>query len=101
EQGLANVDLVFEGLNLSRVGGVEHMQFGPAADLAKRHLQNFRAKAGSTHAEQKHMGESGSLHVFRKFLEVLDASRLIWDNTQPAQPVGFIRIAPQRRITLP
>ena len=41
---VANVDLIFERLDLCRIGGIEHMQGREIRNPAEGHPQNFRAK---------------------------------------------------------
>ena len=64
EQGLRQIDFVFERLDLRRIGGIEHVQFGEAGDLAEGLAQHFGAKTGSAHAEQQDIGEVFLLGVF-------------------------------------
>ena len=64
EQRLGQIDFVFERLDLRRIGGIEHVQFGEAGDLAEGHRQNFRAQARSAHAQQQNVGEASALYVF-------------------------------------
>ena len=60
---LRQIDFVLERLDLRRIGGVEHVKLGKAGDLAEGFFEDFGAKAGAAHAEQKDVGEAVRLYV--------------------------------------
>ena len=98
---LLDIDLVFEAFNLRRIGRIENVQCREVRDAAKRHAQHFGTKAGAAHAEEQDMLETALLHFFRNLLQLILLPNLLFDNIEPAQPTGFIRARPQRRIVLP
>ena len=50
EQSVLQVNLLFEGLDLRRIGGIEYDQFREALYSAEGHLQHFGAEARTAHA---------------------------------------------------
>src|SRR5882757_8467927 len=77
------------------------MQFGETFDFPKGHAQNFRAKAGATHAQQQHVLELGFLYVGCNFLEDVNLSKLFFDDVQPTQPLRFVGAGPDGSVPLP
>ena len=69
------------------------------ARFAAESLSEYlRAEARSTHAEQQHVLEPRALDVVGEVLEVHDPLQLLIDDLQPAEPVGFVCLGPQRGI---
>ncbi len=87
---LRQIDLVLECLDLRRIGGIEHVQFGEAGDLAESHAQHFRAQARSAHAEQQDVGEAFFLHVCDCGAQLVAVRDLLLGDAEPAQPLGFV-----------
>ena len=54
---LRQIDFVLERLDLRRIGGIEHVQFGEAGDLAEGFLQYVGAETGTAHAQQQDVGK--------------------------------------------
>src|SRR5690348_14203700 len=55
------IEFFLEGFDLGGISGVQDMQLRKTGDFAEGHTENFRAKAGAAHAEQKDMLEFGGL----------------------------------------
>src|SRR5215471_10873169 len=101
EQSLADVNLLLKRLDLRGVRRIEHMQLGKPGNRSKGHPQHFRTEAGSSHAEQQHVLESGLFYLFRDVLQLFALRNLFFDDIEPAQPLGFVFARPERGVTLP
>src|SRR5690348_289006 len=66
EERLGHINLLFNGSDLGRIGGIEHMELWKAGLLSKGDLQNFRAETRATHAQQKSVREPGLPDVLSK-----------------------------------
>ena len=60
---------------------------GIPVDLAESLLQNFGTQAGSAHAEQQRVLESGRFHIFGDVFQMLLVRQLIFGNAEPAEPL--------------
>src|SRR5450755_1768805 len=101
KQRLRYIDLMLERFHLRGIGGVKHMQGREASDPAEGHAQDLGTKTRSTHAEQEHVLKAAGLHFFCQLRQLVVLSKLLVDDIEPAQPVGFVAAAPERGIALP
>jgi len=86
EERVLQIDLCFGGFDLRGIGGVEDVQLGKSFDLAEREPQDFRAKARTSHAEQKGVLESRLFtSAAREVKAALCAHLVIGDSSQPSQ----------------
>ena len=70
ENRLRDIDCGFDGLDLRGIGGIEHVKFGEAGDIAERELEDFDAEARSAHAEQHRVLETGVADFAGNFLKL-------------------------------
>ncbi len=98
---LAEVEYLFDGLDLHGVGGIEDVQFGEPGDFAKGHAQDFGAKAGAAHAKQKNVLEFGGFGLSGGALENIEVIELLPHDVQPAKPTVFVGAGPERSVLLP
>src|SRR5581483_11902756 len=83
---LAEVEFLFDGLDLHGVGGIEDVQFGESGDLAEGPAQDFGTKAGAAHAKQKNVLEFGGFGLSGGALENIEVIELLPHDVQPAKP---------------
>src|SRR5579862_973834 len=100
-EGFLEVELFLQRFNLNGIGGIQNVQFGEARDFAESHAQNFGAEAGAAHAEQEKMLEPGFFYVGGELLEGCEFRKLLVGDGEPAEPVVFIGVAPERGVFLP
>ncbi len=101
EQRPPDVDAGFEVPDLRRVSRVQHMQLGVGRLAAEGLGENLWAEARATHAQQQHILEAGTLYVVGEVLEMPDPLQLLVDDIEPTEPVGFVRLCPQRGVRGP
>ena len=75
EQGLAEIEVGFERLDLRRHGRIENAQARPAAFVSERRRQHFGAEAGAAHAEEHGILKSVALDLLREGGVARDARR--------------------------
>src|ERR1041385_3549008 len=71
EKRSCKVNFFFERLNLRWICGIKNVQAGEALDVTIGFFKHFRAKTGSTHAEQKNVGEIFLADLLREVLELI------------------------------
>ena len=84
--------------DLRGVGRVEYVQLRVAGLGAEGFGEDLRAEARATHAEQQHILEPGALNVVCEVLEMRNPLQLFVNDVKPAEPVGFVRLGPQRGV---
>src|SRR6266436_2882793 len=77
------------------------MQVGIAVDDAERFAENLGAETRSTHAQQQRLSEAFISNFSGKIPESCDGLLLLVNNIEPAQPLIFTFIRPERRIARP
>src|SRR5258708_36780049 len=77
------------------------MQLGKSFDLSKGKPQDFRAKARSSHAEQKGVLESGLLYFGGKRSQSGAVRHLVIGDAKPAEPMILVGSGPQRGVGPP
>ena len=77
------------------------MQLGKAGNRAESHLQHFRTKTGTAHAQQEKIREALLLYGFDHRANILAVGILLFRDIKPAQPVSFVRAGPKGGVTLP
>src|ERR1700720_3039431 len=77
------------------------MQLGKSFDLSKGKPQDFRAKARSSHAEQKGVLESGLLYFGAKRSQSGAVRHLVIGDVKPAEPMILVRSGPKRGVGSP
>ena len=98
---LREIDLRFNRLYLRRIGRIEGRHFRITTNLAERKLQNLNAKARTAHTQQHSVRESRGANLFGNLLETLSFRQLLFDNSQPAEPLALVGIGPERGIRRP
>ena len=101
EECFLEVELFLDGLDLGGIGGIEHVEFGVAAELAEGQAEDFDAEAGAAHAEKHGVAEFGFLDFRGELLEVGDFFELLVDDGEPAEPLAFVGAGPEGRVLLP
>ena len=101
EQRLGEVDRLFDGLDLRRIGAVEHVEARPAGLIAEGFAQHFRPQARPAHAQQHDIGEAALLYLRRKALQPADIGQFPLDDGEPADPFLLVRPGPQRLVAGP
>ncbi len=101
EEGLGEIDFLFDGADLCRVGGIENVQAREARSLREGELRAPRAKAGTAHAEQKDVGEASGFDFSGEHRELRGVGNLIVGNAKPAQPFGLVIVGPEAGVELP
>src|SRR4029077_3548990 len=77
------------------------MQLRKSFDLSKGKPQDFRAKARSSHAEQKGMLESGLLYFGGKRSQSGAVRHLVIGDAKPAEPMILVGSGPKRGVGSP
>src|ERR1700756_4304610 len=77
------------------------MQLGKSFDLSEGKPQDFRAKARSSHAEQKGVLESGLLYFVGKRRESGAVRHLVIGDGKPAEPMILVGSGPKRGVGSP
>src|SRR6266850_7035226 len=95
------VHLGFNSSDLRGIRGIQNVQFRKSFDLSERHAQNFRAEAGTTHAQQQGMLKARFLHLRGNFLEGINVCELFPRDGEPAEPIALVSPRPERSIFLP
>ena len=72
-----------------------------AVDDAERFAENLRTETRSAHAQQQRMSEAHISNFSGKIPESCDCLLLLVNNIEPAQPLIFTVIRPERRIARP
>src|ERR1700745_149362 len=77
------------------------MQLGKSFDLSGSKTQDFRAKARSSHAEQKGVLESGLLYFGGKRSQSGAVRHLVIGDAKPAEPMILVGSGPKRGVGSP
>src|SRR5260370_1766012 len=101
EQRALQVDLGFNGFDLRGISGVEDMQLGKSFDLAEGNPQDFRAKARTSHAEQKRVLESSLLYFGSKRSQSAAVCHLVIGDAKPAEPMILVGSGPKPTVAPP
>jgi hypothetical protein len=101
EEGLLDVDLVRQRLELGRVGGVEDEQLRRARHLAERLLPHLRTEAGASHAQEDRLAEALLLGLRLDRQQGVEMVELGFDDADPANPASLVAARPERSVALP
>src|ERR1700722_3054757 len=98
EDRLVDVDILFDGADLRRIGRIQHVHLRTPRLVPVGLGENFDAQAGTAHAQQDAMGESSFLDVRGDFFQFVVLGDLFGDNGEPAKPFAFVGVGPKRSV---
>ena len=101
EQRRGQVHDILHGLDLLRVGRIQHAQPREARLGRERRRQHVGTQARPTHAEHHGVGEPGAAHVIDEVDEPIGVRGLVGGDIEPAQPVLLARPGPHRGVAVP
>ena len=89
------------GGDLRRHRRVEDVQLGRAGLASERARQHLGTQAGAAHAEQQRVREAVPADTGGDVLEHGQELPAGVDGAEPAEPPGFVRAGPERRVLVP
>ncbi len=101
ENRFGDVYVLFNRANLCGIGGIEDVELRMARNIPVGLLENFDTEAGTAHAQEHSVLKSSLVNFVGNLLELAFVRNLIVGNGQPAKPLVFVLVGPQRRVARP